>query len=220
MSGRCSNPIVRLPVNGSLDIAIGTRMMLSLPGAFENDQVELVGLVQGDFLILRMPLVQGLRARFAAGEPVVMRYLARGAIYGFTSSVLCSATRPCFLLFIAFPEVLEQLELREHRRVNCLLPVTMRAGGAVIDAIMLDISLGGCQVALDVGETAKALAVGVHVELHVAIMHGSENVFMSCLSKRSVKSGDRVHVGLKFVNMSETVKQTIYNYLETVSCLI
>lgn len=206
----------------TLDVPAGTRMLLTLPGVFDNIPTDLVGIVQGEYLILRMPLVSGIRARLAQGAPVTMRYLLGGVIFGFSTSVITFISRPGFLVFLAFPDMVEQLELRQHRRVNCLFPVALHLPEAILRGIMLDLSLGGCRVALEPGGelTADDIAGKDLVVLHLPTLQDAENIVLSCRVKTAHTSGNRIHAGLQFLDMEPVARDALFAYIETVSCLI
>lgn len=49
--------VTRARTGTTLAVPTGTRMLLTLPGVFDNIPTDLVGIVQGEFLILKMPMV-------------------------------------------------------------------------------------------------------------------------------------------------------------------
>lgn len=214
--------VTRARTGTTLAVPTGTRMLLTLPGVFDNIPTDLVGIVQGEYLILKMPMVPGIRARLGQGEPVTIRYLCGGVIYGFGTSVITFISRPGFLVFLAFPDVVEQLELRQHRRVNCLLPCALHVPGCILSGIMLDVSLGGCRVALDPGcdMTPEALAAHDMVVLHLPTLIETENTVLSCHVKAANLVSGRIHAGLQFFDLDEGARGALFAYLEAVSCLI
>lgn len=137
-----------------LALDLGMRMALdlsTLEGADEGRRLaaELIGVVHFEFLILRLPWVPGLRARLLPGSMMTVRFVSSGDLCGFQSAVLSHTAKPALILFLEYPEVIEKLTLRQHRRVRCALPVQMHSRRGDAPGLIADLSRGGCKLALD-----------------------------------------------------------------------
>ncbi len=189
----------------ALDLPLGTRMLLNMAGTKENLSSELVGLQHFEYLILKMPLVPGIRARLLNGEMVTLRYIAGGTIFGFKSQVLNHIVKPGFLLFVEYPDSMEQVDLRRHRRVNCLLPAAVHGRHGVHKCILLDLSEGGCKVSLELQreDPFRETAVDDMLVLQCGFFgsEGAAQTSLSCLVKSISMDGSRVQLGLKFADL-------------------
>ena len=87
---------------------------------------------------------------------------------------------------------------------------------------MLDVSLGGCRIALDPGctLTPEDLAGRDMVVLHLPTLSENENTVLSCRVKAANLVSGRIHAGLQFFDLDEAARGALFAYLETVSCLI
>lgn len=136
-----------------LSLELGTRMALTI-GAQKGDEgriaAELVGMVHFEYLILRLPWVPGLRSRLVGGAAVTVRFVSDGELCGFQAQILTHIPKPSLLLFVEYPEVIEKLSLRQHRRVQCALPVQLHSRRGDANGVIVDLSRGGCRMAVDV----------------------------------------------------------------------
>uniref|UniRef100_B8DIU6 Type IV pilus assembly PilZ n=1 Tax=Nitratidesulfovibrio vulgaris (strain DSM 19637 / Miyazaki F) TaxID=883 RepID=B8DIU6_NITV9 len=218
-------PMVTRTRNGqALDLPLGTRMLLNIAGTKENLSSELVGLQHFEYLILKMPLVPGIRARLLNGEMVTLRYIAGGTIFGFKSQVLNHIVKPGFLLFVDYPDAMEQVDLRQHRRVNCLLPAAVHGRHGTYKCILLDLSEGGCKVSLELqrDDPFRETAVDDMLVLQCGFF-GAEapaQTTLSSLVKSISMDGNRMQLGLKFADLSTDTQLELSTYLENVACLI
>lgn len=136
-----------------LNLDVGTRMALNL-GMQKGDDgkvaAELVGMVHFEYIILRLPWVPGLRTRLVAGATVTVRFVSNGELCGFQAEIITHIPKPSLLLFLQYPEVIEKLALRQHKRLQCALPVQMHSRRGDAAGVIADLSQGGCRVAFDV----------------------------------------------------------------------
>ncbi len=208
----------------ALDLPLGTRMLLNIAGTKENLSSEVVGLQHFEYLILKMPLVPGIRARLLNGEMVTLRYISGGTIFGFKSQVLNHIVKPGFLLFVEYPDAMEQVDLRQHRRVNCLLPAALHGRHGVYKCILLDLSEGGCKVALELprDDPFRETAVDDMLVLQCGLFggEGQNQTTLSCLVKSISMDGGRVQLGLKFNDLNPETQLELSTYLDSVACLV
>ncbi|MBD0315197.1 MAG: flagellar brake protein [Nitrospiraceae bacterium] len=93
--------------------------------------------------------------------PCTVSYLHEGRLVGYHSVIRDMARLPLPVLFLAFPDTVEQMQLRKHPRVTSCEPAMLirSAGGARATAVLSsssdytggiikDLSLGGCSIAI------------------------------------------------------------------------
>ncbi len=137
-----------------LSLDVGMRMSISL-GTDRDAQegriaADLVGMVHFEYLIVRLPWVPGLRTRLVGGASATVRFVSEGELCGFQSEILTHVTKPALLLFLQYPEVIEKLVLRQHKRVQCALPAQLHSRRGDAQGVIGDLSRGGCRLAVDV----------------------------------------------------------------------
>lgn len=120
----------------SLEAAAGARL-----------NVRLLGSVAGSYIALRdLPARYGnMDFTLHYGEQVVVRYLHEGTVVGFRSYVLNMVKEPERLLFIAYPNEVQEYALRRANRIKCTLPCQLFVQGEQHAAVVADLSETGCQ---------------------------------------------------------------------------
>lgn len=145
--------IVVLPSREALPILPpGQKLFLerSVAGRDLRTSVALVGVKPGHFLIIEQPVFFRGTLFSAVGCDCVVRLVHQGVIYGFTTEVLHLQHRPWPLVYLAYPPMVERVNLRSEERY----PVQVRSTVFYRDVddfqsvagMMTDLSLSGCRI--------------------------------------------------------------------------
>lgn len=120
----------------------------------------LLGWKDHAWLVCEWPTQLGPGADIPKGTPCTISYLHEGKLVGYRTDIRDLVTSPLPLLFIAFPQTVEEMHLRKHHRVSSCEPVLLirrDAGGRsalsipscdYAGGLLRDLSQGGCSVAL------------------------------------------------------------------------
>jgi len=108
-----------------------------------------IGMDAYKFLALRLPMAPGIQTRVRPGGVVLVRMEQGGTVYAFTSEILSSVLKPAPVMFIVYPQVVDGLQFREHKRTRCMLPATLKGQHLAASGLVTDISMGGCRVVVD-----------------------------------------------------------------------
>lgn len=116
----------------------------------------LVGAEKPHVLIVSPPQVEGQALQLMKAMPCVVRFLHQGQMVGFRSEVLRILSEPTHLIFLRYPDQIEQLSLRGHERLQCSFPGVLRVEqkiGASVPkrgyfGFVIDLAPGGCQFAI------------------------------------------------------------------------
>ena len=134
-----------------LSIEPGTLLQIEIGGIKFRFKSELVGLQADEYLIIKTPLVPSdapfgmIKHKLFRGNDIIVRYLIGGMVYGFQSKLLGAISDPIKLLFLEYPKIVEQHDLRSHERVDCLLPGRLKFKDTELACLVLDISEKGCR---------------------------------------------------------------------------
>ncbi len=130
----------------------GMLLALQTPGSRARRFASLLGYAERDYLLLRSsPSHPGdLRAmRLQLGDALMVRFLEAGTAYGFRVHVTRVLQQPELLVFTSVPASAETRALRREERIPCMIPCQVAgAGGEPANALLLDLSASGCQLAV------------------------------------------------------------------------
>ncbi len=117
-------------------------------------KVPLIGYQEGEFILLQYPdpnrwgdCFEILQERYE----VIIRFLLEdedGTVIGFKSQVLGAANKPVKMLIISYPRQVQKHGLRAEPRHKILLPASVKMGGKMLRAQVMDLSHNGCRVKL------------------------------------------------------------------------
>ncbi len=205
---------------------LGTRMSLDVltpEGTDEGRRVaaELIGLVHFEFLVLRLPWVPGLRTHLIPGNMVTVRFVAAGDLCGFQAEVLSHTAKPALIAFLRYPEVVEKLALRQHRRVQCALPVQVHSRRGDASGLIADLSRGGCRLVLDVRGQAELRKMTAGDQLILRSSFGADGLPQSvtCTVRAVELETSRIVLGIAFTEADQTFWKTLGAFLESCELL-
>lgn len=132
-----------------MDITIGASVLMESNGALDRIKCHAVGFLKEEYVVLRVPLIPGIRSRVPDGAMLTFRYLRRGKLVSFRGVVKSYMATPYSLLFVTYPKRLEIHELRREQRFVCNFPALVVAFEQEFNGLLLDLSSGGCRFFFD-----------------------------------------------------------------------
>ena len=91
-----------------LCLEIGAAMKIEISGVNGFLKGEFIGMSAGKYLIIETPNISNIRSKIYEGNQAIVRYLSRGTVYGFQSTIKGTYYRDVFrLLFLSYPMVVE-----------------------------------------------------------------------------------------------------------------
>ena len=203
-----------------LSLEIGTRMAVTIgsqQGADGRIASDLVGMVHFEYLILRLPWVPGLRSRLVGGATATVRFVSNGELCGFQSPILTHIAKPSLLLFLEYPEVIEKLALRQHKRVQCALPVQLHSRRGDAQGVIADLSRGGCRMAIDVRGQQGLRQTVVEDIIVLRVPLNSDGIPLTVTATvRSVDTDlSRMQLGLAFTEADKEFWTALETFLTT-----
>lgn len=202
-----------------LTVGIGDDVMIKHPQLEGKYRTTLVGMHAFEFLILKIPSTPGLKKKFSRGSTVVSRYLHRGVVYGFNSSVLSVASEPCPLLFIAYPQSCETLSLRNDERIYCLVPCKVYTENDGYEGYIVDLGVGGCRINFVETGTEDLIGLTPGSDVYVDFMLcGHEELFVVKGFLRHFLAGTgKYSLGIEFSGMVAEQRKYLESYVQEIS---
>lgn len=209
----------------ALLISIGTPMLVEPAGMGDRFKTDFVGMVRGQYIIVRVPRIPGLNEFLYVEKAVTVRYLHEGQVYGFSSEVTWNLTAPFRLLFLKYPRNIETLNLRKAQRVDCFLPVDVGHSGegeqySSTSGMMLNLSAGGCQLVIDGSRddtTLPTYSVDELVDVSFTMVGTDKSLRLKGKIKNISLHRNRMYLGLMFNDLSDEHRDAINTYVDSVT---
>ncbi len=138
-------------MENQLYIELGTTLQIEI-NKYRRITTELIGVDEGQYLIIRLPddFHMGNQTRlYPKGTPIIVRYIFKGLVFGFQSAIVHYIHSPAKLIFIMYPEQVEDYNLRSSKRVTCYLPATIHADDNAAQGFITNISQSGSRFAVN-----------------------------------------------------------------------
>jgi len=152
-----------------LDFCVGQRCLLQFDLGGQKYRSTIVGVEAYEYVITKLPMVPGIQSKLRPGSSLTIRLEHNGAVYGFHTEVVTAMTKPSPMLLFAYPQTVECIQLRRHKRSRCMLPAVLRAGDTTVSGLVTDVSVGGCRMVVE-GRGAEGrlqVEAGDMVDLHL-----------------------------------------------------
>jgi len=193
-----------------MDIHIGARMIVEFSNK-ERMNCRFIGLDKDEFLVLKVPMVPGIRERMGEGAFHQFRYLKDGKIIGFSAEVLRYQASPASLAFISYPTEFTEYNLRHQGRVECRFPTELAVNETMCSGFIVDISSGGCKFLFE-GNVGLKIEDKSSVAGTFVTMEGDKKYSFSGTVTALQSVGDERGLGIKFesdVDLPEGVQDRL-----------
>ncbi len=149
------------PLSASfLSVGLPLKISLSLGQQKVMYGSTLLGWKDHAWLVCELPSQLNHTADILAGTPCTVSYLLDGKLVGYKTEIRDLILSPVPILFLAFPQNVEEMHLRKHARVSSSEPalltradfgshaVSVLSPSDYAGGLVKDLSLGGCSIAL------------------------------------------------------------------------
>lgn len=210
----------------SLPIEVGTELLIEIVNLSLKIKGALVGLEYGSYVILRLSpkdLVGNFRSEEVLGSPIIVRYLFKGSVYGFKTSIANTVSNPARILFTKYPDKIEGMNIRTNTRYSCILPARTTFGDDTFDGAMVDISLEGgrCVIKRPPGPELESLYSAIDANKTALIKLDLPGVDKPIDIKASIrnicKDIDRVSFGGSFDEISPQGRTHLERFISLIS---
>lgn len=215
---------VGIPVE--LPIKVGTELLVEFQNFTLKTKSELVGMKRGQYLIIGMLHdMVGIRTDEIKESPLIIRYLYRGSVYGFMTRTLNIVNSPDRLIFLSYPEKIEEFRVRSSHRFECILPAATSLDGSEAETVIVDISNDGCRCIIqssgvkDPDNFYKALDINRVAVLKVQFPGTSDSYELSGTIRNISKDADRIAFGVQFGPIRKETKSKFEDFINLISQL-
>jgi hypothetical protein len=125
---------------------VGSRLQMSLQHGAKQEvyYTELIGYVDGEYMIVKIPIENGLSIQIQVDEQVILRILSGVDVFTLTCKVKTIFRAPYYYMHLGFPSDIKSIALRGAIRVKVNLPV--QVNGIAGAGIITDISVTGAAI--------------------------------------------------------------------------
>lgn len=213
-----SELFVRIVRSEEMSIAVGSKAVVEPQGVGERFASRFVGWSPHKYMVLSLPTVVTVRDHIYDGKKLVIRYMScDGLVCGFETVVQGAVFTPQRIVLVDYPSKIAVHNIRKGKRVSVFIGGELTFADKSCKCYILDISLDGCQIALDTSHAcASLLNIGDGVVVQF-VLPGLEPVKYS-LSGTLTRALDQKneacrHFGLKFAAMPDSESKTLESYI-------
>ncbi len=190
---------------GAIQLQVGTKLTLQpvVAGHFSLASVVL-GYSQGEYLLVKLPLENGLPAKLYAGERFEGRLFSKTSVFTFAVDVVKTVSTPFPQLYLSFPESVFRIPLRASLRVKVDYPASIPSSALLPSGLgdeqarLTNLSLNGAGVfsPRELGAVGDPLSIAFKVDGVPEISEFDVTTDATIRSSRTVQDG--WHHGIEF----------------------
>jgi c-di-GMP-binding flagellar brake protein YcgR len=216
--------VVNVPQEPEQQITVewGMPLQLRFEGLSDSYKSTLVGMERAQYLICSVPRIPGIWVKLHRKDRTIVRYVHKGVVYGFKSTLLGIVDEPFRLLLLSYPQDIETVRLRQYDRLPCLIPATAKLRDAQFGGAILDISLGGCCFAFSPSSEDEVSQVQPGDEIALsAQMPGVPRDLTIRMTVGSIRrQNSRISIGGSFKDLENDALTAVENYVGTMAKLL
>jgi len=135
----------------------GQAVMVQESGSPKRYWGRIIGTDPYEYFFVKLPLVPGITRLVKPGAALTLRLETEGELFGFSCEVFAATHKPYPLVVLAYPASVERIQLRRSKRVRCLIPVLIKNDFFTSQALIVDLSRGGCRLVLDMFQKQQVI---------------------------------------------------------------
>ncbi len=175
-------------------------------------------MLKDEFMIITLPKrYKSVKSKLFPANKMVLKYLYDGCVYAFQTSVIETITTPIRALAIEYPKVVQERELRIHKRKNVVIPGRVEAKKTEFSVVVFDISKKGCRFKYrDNKSNLNSLREGDLLRVFCQLPGVSVEVgAMACV--RNVKRDQgQLSIGAEFQDITEAFLTPLMHFLYSI----
>ena len=171
-----------------------------------------IGMESNEYLLVRLPKVQGSFMTFYDGEKITIRVFSGVMISSFDASVIQTFQHPLNCLCITFPNTIHVKKIRREMRIKVDIEASLGLiDGSSVPMRLTNLSATGCQLAVDcdIGVVNDQMALNFKLSEDISDITLTAKV-------RNIAGGrgpGEFLVGMEFVNVASNIQLSICHYV-------
>lgn len=158
-------------------------------------QTELIGWKKDHFLIADHPLLEGRPAEVSKGLSFIGHFQIFRTVYGFETSILDIGKKPFPVIFLAYPDMVKEMYLRRHKRLETNFPASIHSI-VTRKGDIRDLSEGGCLLVTD-----YYYEVGSQFYLSFDLPNGPKIEHVKATVRNVRRADSKVLLGIEFAEI-------------------
>ena len=197
---------------------IGTPMVVEMQGIDAKIKCPLVGMQPGEFLILRPPKSYAYKLFHVGKCPrAVVRYIFDGRVFGFETALLGAILDPLGLIFLGYPKVVSEHNLRAAPRLECQLSANASFNDIELRGSIQDISPTGCRISIKTAlleaAAVDAPALEMNIRIDLQLPDQPDTMALHGKIKNLEQDASQIALGIAFKDIGESARAQISHYL-------
>ena len=188
-------------------ISWGTLLQLQFEG-LGSSRSTLIGMEPGKFLIVNTPPIADIGSKLFMKNHGIVRYLSSGSVYAFRCTLLGIIKDPFRMSVLSYPESLENMNLRKHERISCILDASVSHHEKLYEGIVTDLSMGGCSFEFNKSDLTAFPEIKIADEAFVSMQLKQKGELreIQAVVRSMKKDKDTLSLGLQFVSWDSVEK--------------
>ena len=205
-------------------IELGSQIQIQIEGVAFRFKSTLVGMESDECLIIKTPMVPSnapftsIQHKLFPGIQIVARYLYKGTVFGFQSKLIKAITSPLRLLFVEYPKIIENYDLRSEERTDCFLPAKIEIWNQKEHGAILDISERGCRCLIKAleGKILPYIQIDERITLRCQFPGIEDDQVVSGNVKNFSRDKEEMILGIEFHEIATGLKTIIDQYVSNI----
>ena len=198
---------------------VGTKLKIQIEGSKAKLESELIGIEDNQSLLIKMPPIYTVinASKFVyKGKTIFVRYQTKGSVFGFQTHIVAFNSNEEKSISIAYPNEIENYDLRENKRIDCYLPVNVIIEDHVVHGGIINISDEGWLIVIDPAETGRSkelLKINDNINISFQLPGVGEDLYVTATQKNFVMSMEDIRIGIQYVDMDLKVQAKLHNFI-------
>lgn len=191
-----------------LFIELGTHIQLEIKGMDLSLKSELIGMEVGKYLILKSHQVDDDKLKLLKKNKIVAKYLHKHVVLGFQTKAISIISDPENIIFLEYPEIIENYNIRTEQRFHCFFPVKVEIAYNIVEGIILDINVEGCCCMVKDLKIFDEQSLD-KIVLYLQDMNMKNELALLGKIKSIRRKKDELHIGIMFDKMNSSTPALI-----------
>lgn len=209
-----------------LHITLGTEILVEISDLNLRTKGTLIGMENSSYLIIKLSnhdLIGNFRSDAVKESPVIIRYLYKGSVYGFKSSILNIISVPSKLFFITYPTKIEGVNVRTSPRYECILPAHAKLNENLVETVIVDISRQGCRCVIkttavdNVAALYESIDINKQIEVKIQLPSIEDKIIVKGAVRNINKDEDRVVFGILFDEIKAEAQKRLDSFIALIA---